>query len=134
MALLGGGGVKAGETPVQAKTALVEQLTHAIAQTTVFCTECGINLSQIQIAQGFERIRFVCDAVEAILINDQSKQRYLALTRNVTKLYKAILPDPAASEFGAMQYLFSAIAQRIYSLNPEVDILRSHASSRTTAG
>lgn len=117
-----GGGVKAGETPVQAKAALVEQLRDAIAQTTTFCTERGINLSQIQIAQGFERIRFVSDAVEAILINDQSKQRYLALTRNVTKLYKAILPDPAASEFGAMQYLFSAIAERIYSLNPEVDI------------
>lgn len=62
------------------------------------------------------------DAVEAILVNDESKQRYLALTRHVTKLYQAILPDPSANEFGAMQNLFNAIAERIYLLNPEVDI------------
>jgi len=117
-----GGGVIEGETPVQPKAALVEQLRNAIAETTAFCTELGINLSQIQTAQGFERIRLVSDAVEAILINDESKQRYLALTRNVNKLYKAILPDPAANEFARVQYLFTVIAERIRSLNPEVDI------------
>ena len=117
-----GGGVEAGETPVQAKAALVEQLRQAIALTTGFCTERRINLSQIQAAQGFERIAWMSDAVEEILVNDESKQRYLALTRNVTKLYKAIKPDPAASEFGAMDYLFNAIAERISSLNPVVDI------------
>ena len=80
------GGIEEGETPVQAKAALVEQLRQAIAETTAFCTERGIGLSQIQTAQGFERVRFVSDAVETILVNDESKQRYLALTRNVTKL------------------------------------------------
>ncbi|MBW4638296.1 MAG: HsdR family type I site-specific deoxyribonuclease [Gloeocapsa sp. UFS-A4-WI-NPMV-4B04] len=117
-----GGGVEAGETPVQPKATLVEELRNASAETKTFCTERGINLSQIGSAQGFERIRYMSDAVEAILVNDESKQRYLALTRNVSKLYKAILPDPAASEFSAMQNLFNAIAERIYSLNPEVDI------------
>ena len=117
-----GGGVIEGETPVQPKAALVEQLRGAIVETTAFCAERGINLSQIQTAQGFERIRFVSDAVEAILVNDSSKQRYLALTRNVNKLYKAILPDPAANEFARTQYLFTVIAEQICSLNPEVDI------------
>ncbi len=117
-----GGGVEAGETPVQAKAALVEQLREAIALTTTFCTERRINLSQIQASLGFERIALMSDAVEEILVNDESKQRYLALARNVTKLYKAIKPDPAASEFGAMDYLFNAIAERISSLNPAVDI------------
>lgn len=107
---------------MQPKAALVEQLRKAIAETTTFCTERGITLSQIQTAQGFERIRFVSDAVETILVNDESKQRYLALTRNVTKLYKAILPDSAANEFARVQYLFTVIAERIHSLNPEVDI------------
>lgn len=117
-----GGGVEEGETPVQPKAALVEQLRKAIAQTTAFCTELRINLSQLQNAQGFERIRLVSDAVEAILINDESKQQYLTLTRNVTKLYKAILPDPTANQFVSIQYLFTVIAERIRSLNPEVDI------------
>ncbi len=100
----------------------MEKLRQTIAETKAFCTQSSINLSQIQTAQGFERIKFVSDAVEAILVNDESKQRYLALARNVIKLYKAILPDPSAGEFGATQCLFSAIAERIHSLNPEVDI------------
>lgn len=115
-------GVEAGETPVQAKATLVEQLRAAIAETQAFCIERGINLSEIQTAQGFERIAFMSDAVEAILVNDESKQRYLALTRHVSKLYQAILPDSSANEFGVMQNLFNALAERIYSLNPEVDI------------
>ncbi len=117
-----GGGIQEGETPVQPKAALVEQLRGAITEITVFCTERGINLSQIQASQGFERVRLVSDAVEAILVNDESKQRHLALTRNVIKLYKAILPDPSANEFGSIQYLFTVIAERIRSLNPEVDV------------
>ena len=107
---------------MQAKASLVEQWRQAITETTAFCTERGIGLSQTQTAQGFERFRFVSDAVETILVNDESKQRYLALTRNVTKLYKAILPDPSANEFARVQYLFTVIAERIRSLNPEVDI------------
>lgn len=71
-----------------------------IAQTIQFCTEKAINFAQIQAATStFNRIKLEDNAVEAILINDESKQRHLALTRNVTKLYKSILPDPSAGEF-----------------------------------
>ena len=117
-----GGGVEEGDTPVQAKAALVEELRKAISETTAFCTERGIDLEKLQPAVGFERIKLISDAVEAILINDESKQRYLALVRNVTKLYKAILPDPAADDFTSVQYLFIVISDRIRSLTPAVDI------------
>jgi len=117
-----GGGIS-DETPVQPKAALVEQLRQEVAQTKAFCTERGINLSQIQAtAEAFARIKLVSDAVEALLVNDESKQRYLALTRNVTKLYKAILPDPSAREFNSIAHLLTGIAERIRSLTPEVDI------------
>lgn len=118
-----GGGVQEGDTPVQAKTALVEELKTAISIATTFCTERGINLTKISITTtSFERIKLIDDAVEAILVNDESKQRYLALTRQVNKLYKAILPDPAADDFIAIQSVFTVIAERIRSLTPEVDI------------
>jgi type I restriction enzyme R subunit len=117
-----GGGVKEGETPVKDKSALVEQLRQAITETLTFCIERGIDLSKLQAAQGFERVKLLDDAVEAILVNDESKRKYLSLAGNVANLFKAILPDPAANEFGQMQTLFGVIAEKIRSLTPEPDI------------
>lgn len=75
-----GGGVEEGDTPVQSKAALVDELRNAIAETLQFCTERGINFDQIQnTTQAFARTKLWNDAVEAILVNDDSKQRYLAL-------------------------------------------------------
>jgi type I restriction enzyme R subunit len=118
-----GGGVGEGDTPVQAKAVLVDELRNAIAETLQFCTERGIKLDEIQTStQAFARIKLWDDAVEAILVNDDSKQRYLALTQNVTKLYKAILPDPAAGEFNPALYALGQITKKIRKLTLQVDI------------
>jgi type I restriction enzyme R subunit len=117
-----GGGIGEGETPVEDKSVLVEQLRLAIEDTTVFCTERGINVPQILTSQGFERVKFLDDAVDAILINDETKFRYLALAGNVTRLYKAILPDVAANAFSPQRALFTTIADKIRSLTPAADI------------
>jgi type I restriction enzyme R subunit len=124
-----GGGVEEGDTPVQSKEALVDELRDAIADTLQFCTERGINFDQIQTTtQAFARTKLWNDAVEAILVNDDSKQRYLALTQNVTKLYKAILPDPAAGEFNPTLYALGEITKRIKNLASPVDIAEVKAA------
>ncbi len=117
-----GGGVKEGETPIQEKAALVEQLRSAIAETTAFCDEAAVRLTDIQAAEGFDRVKLLDDAVEAILISDESKMKYLSLAGNVTKLFRAILPDPVANEFGPKRKVFAVIAEKIRSLTPEADI------------
>jgi len=117
-----GGGIKEGETPIKDKDALVEQLREAIAETTAFCDEAGVALTELQAADGFERVKLLDDAVEAILISDESKLKYLSLAGNVTKLFRAILPDPAANEFGPRRKVFAVIAEKIRSLTPEADI------------
>ncbi|MGB7708300.1 MAG: type I restriction enzyme endonuclease domain-containing protein, partial [Microcoleus sp.] len=61
-------------------------------------------------------------------MNDESKQRYLALTQNVNKLYKAILPDAAAVDFYPILYAFAEITKRIKSLTPQVDIAEVKAA------
>ncbi|PSB44852.1 DEAD/DEAH box helicase [filamentous cyanobacterium Phorm 6] len=124
-----GGDVREGDTPVQAKAALVDELRSAIDLTLQFCTERGIDFDQIQTTtESFARIKLWDDAVEAILINDDSKQRYLALTQNVNKLYKAILPDPAAGEFNRSLYAFAEITKRIKQLTPQSDITEVKAA------
>ena len=124
-----GGDVSEGDTPVQSKAALVDELRSAIDLTLQFCTERGINFDEIQTTtESFARIKLWDDAVEAILINDDSKQQYLALTQNVNKLYKAILPDPAAGEFNPSLYAFAEITKRIKQLTPQSDITEVKAA------
>lgn len=61
-----GGGVEEGDTPVQSKAALVDELRNAIAQTLQFCSDRGINFDQIQTTtQAFARTKLWNDAVEA---------------------------------------------------------------------
>lgn len=115
----GGGG---GENPVQNKDELVTWLKHAMEEALAFCTAQGVNLSRIQAASGFEKVSLLDDAVEAIMVNDEAKRRFLLLVGRVGKLYKAILPDPKAGEFAPVCVLLSKIAEKIGTLAPEVDI------------
>ena len=117
-----GGGVKEGDTPVKDKGALVEQLRLAIAEATDFCVKYGIDLDAIQGSEGFKQIKLLDNAVDAILVNDDSKRDYLLLAGNVNKLYKAILPDPAAKDLAPKCTLFDVIAQKIRSLASPADI------------
>ena len=116
------GKTKEEETPVRDKSELVKYLKQAINETIKFCKKRGINLTQIQAVDGFKRVKLLDNAVEAILVNDDSKKKYLSLSVNVAKIYRAILPDPAANEFGPSQKLITIIAAKIRSLAPKADI------------
>src|SRR4030067_1017793 len=79
-------------TPVAEKSELVETLKEAISKVEDFCKERDVDLQAIQDASGFERIKLLDDAVEAIIVNDESKRRYISLASDVMTLFKAILP------------------------------------------
>ena len=118
-----GGGIEEGDTPVKDKSALVEQLRVAIAEITEFCTVRDIKLSALENTQDvFQRTRLWDEAVEAILINEDSKRNYFSLVGYVTRLYKAILPDPAANEFFSTQFLLERLADKIRQEIPDVDV------------
>jgi type I restriction enzyme R subunit len=117
-----GGELKPGETPVKDKQELVELLRGAISTAEEFCSARWVDLPAIRAAAGFTRVKLLDDAVEAIVENDESKEQYRSLTNNVTKLYKAILPDPLANEFGQVNLLLSTIQDKIQALVPLPDI------------
>src|SRR3972149_11521229 len=117
-----GGGIGEGEMPVKGKDALVEELGEAITEASAFCAELGIELPRLESARGFERIRLRDDAGAAVLANDETKLKSLSLAGRVALLYRAILPDPAALEFGPARTVLVVIAQKIRSLLPHVDI------------
>ena len=117
-----GGGIGEGDTPVKDKAELVKLLEQAIDETTNFLSERNVGSADIQNAEGFERVKLLDDAVDAVIINDESKRKYLLLADNAQRLYKAVLPDPAANEFASICTLFKVISQKIRSLTPVTDI------------
>ena len=117
-----GSGVKPGEEPVKEKAELVAMLKTAIAQTVQFLKEVGIEVEPIIASTGFQRVKLLDDVVNAVLVNDTSKKRYINLSNTVNRIFKAILPDPEANEFVPLCALFRAIQWKIEALQPEADV------------
>jgi len=118
----GQGGTKPGETPIKNKAELVVQLRATIGAATDFCMERGVIPAKIRDAKGFEREKLKEDAVAAIVVNDETRRRYMSLAGSVEKLFKSLLPDSAANEFGLIRKVFSVIADKIRSEIPPADI------------
>jgi type I restriction enzyme R subunit len=97
-------------------------LKTAIAQTVQFLKEAGVKVEPIIAAKGFERVKLLDQAIDAVLVNDTSKKRFINLSNTVNRVYKAILPDPEANEFVPICALFRAIQLKIESLQPEADV------------
>jgi len=133
-----GGQIQEGEEPIASKDALVERLRQAIAAAEAFCADRSVDLEPILRSKGFQRIALMDaalsqlveaqkeaaldDSVEKIIVNDELKNRYLALAGEVDRLFKAILPDTRAGEFGPRRKAFVVLADKIRSLAAPADI------------
>nr|MBC8362795.1 type I restriction endonuclease subunit R [Candidatus Desulfatibia profunda] len=120
LAIYGAGG--GGDKPVEDKAALLAALRQALEETRGLCRENGVYLVAIQTAEGFARVGLLDDAVEALVASEEMKRRYLDLANTVQRLYKAVLPDPAAHEFAAEVTSIHVIAEKIRALTPPADI------------
>ena len=114
-----GGG---GDQPIKDKAELVEYLKKAIDELTAFCAERGIAKEAIKAASGFERIRLMDDAVEALIEAEETKKTYLQMAALVARIFKAILPDPIGQELAPDVVLFAILAEKIKALTPLPDI------------
>lgn len=117
-----GGGADDGSMPIQDKSVLLKKLKDAIESAVKFCRELGFEPEAIQRVEGFERIKLLDEAVEFILVTEESKKRYLALANYVNRLFKAVLPDKSARELAPICLLLKVLAKKILSLIPPADI------------
>ncbi|KES25016.1 MULTISPECIES: type I restriction endonuclease subunit R [Pseudomonas] len=120
------GGASSGEggegEPIKNKAELVEYLKHLLARGITFLSEHGVNAQAIKDAQGFEKVAKLDDAVEQLIANEEIKNSFMSQARIVSRVYRAILPDPDANELAPDAVLISVIAQKIKALAPPVDI------------
>ena len=122
LAIYAAGTDEDGRKPIRDKSKLVEKLEQAIAKVSKFCMNLGVDLAKIEVAEPLQRIGLIDDAFNSILINDHTKRDYLEHAGNVSKLYKAILPDSAANDFVSICSLINIIARKIRNLTQSADI------------
>jgi type I restriction enzyme, R subunit len=119
LAIYGAG--KGGKSPVKDKQNLVEELTRAVADATVYCAEHQVLLADIErLASSLERLQRIEDALNALISPDPVRRDFFAHERLVATLYRAIKPDPAALEFAGRVACISTIADAIRAkINPK---------------
>ena len=111
-----------GETPIKDKRELSAELRKSIEEMNAFCLKHEINPEAIALEKGFMATKLLDDAVEQLIINDETKKRFQASALSVRKLYKAVLPDPEAQEYSGLVIVFNVLAEKIRSLEPATDI------------
>ena len=115
-----GGGIKEGELPVEAKQKLVAELRSAIDDTKKFLRGVGSDLGKIITAKDeFVRIGLMDDAVDSILVNDQSKAQFITHAGTVERLFQAILPDTSAGQFSMERKAIQVLAERVKNNNSQ---------------
>jgi len=123
LAIYGGATGEDGQNePIRDKSELVEYLRHLVADAIAFLTGRGIEPLAIKQAEGFPKIALLDDAVDKLIDSDDTKSAFLGMARAVSRVYRAILPDPMAGEIVADAVLISVLAQKIKALVDPVDI------------
>jgi type I restriction enzyme R subunit len=118
-----GNGVARDDSPIKAKSELVGILAGKVNEFKQYLAERNIDLDGIARASDtFERIRVWDEAVDSILVNLDSKQKFLESSRVLVQIYKAILPDVRANEFTALINTVKILRQKILNLDPRVNI------------
>jgi len=115
-----GGSVKEGELPVEAKKALVEELRTALDEAKTFLRGVGSDLPKIINAKDeFTFISMKDDAINDILVNDQSKAQFITHALKVERLFQAILPDVSAGQFSRERKVIQIIAEGVRNNNSQ---------------
>src|SRR5437667_3647766 len=111
LAIYGAG--KGGATPVRDKAQLLAEFRKALDATTEFYRAQKVDLNGVESASGFDRVRLISEAVDALISPDPLRREFLAHERLVRTLFQAVKPDPVALEFVSRVSCLAVIADEI---------------------
>ncbi|HEX9994982.1 MAG TPA: HsdR family type I site-specific deoxyribonuclease [Acidimicrobiales bacterium] len=109
-------------TPIESKGALAADLESALAELVEFLDANDIELTDLEAAKGFEFIALQKAAVEALLVDDATRRRYVSLARRVRTIFKSLLPDPAAQLATHRVAVIRSLAAKLESITEAPDI------------
>jgi type I restriction enzyme R subunit len=125
LAIYGAANAEAGvDSPIQDKAELLEALAESVEAVADFCQRYDVDLDELRAASGFTFIALRDAAVEALLVDEEVRTEFLAAAGRARKLFKAILPDPAAAAYQAAVAVIRVLAERITDLSkaPQADL------------
>ena len=122
LAVYGVGGTTS-DPPIKDKQELLKLLIGAIEDMRAFLEPLGVDLEVIRMERDiFKRISLKDDAVDKILVTEDTRKDYLHRADYIRKVYKAYLPDQIAAEIGETAYVIRKIAKKIRALVEPVDV------------
>ena len=107
------GAASAGESPIEIIDALAGELDAAVADLIAFCSGVGVDLLAMRDAEGFDHVAKRDAAVEALLVDEETRNDFLVKARQVRKLFKALLPNPKAAAQQRNVAAIRVLAERI---------------------
>ena len=111
------------EAPVQPLEELAEDLKETIAATVTFLKEeVDFHLSMAIESEGVYKIAAIQRGVNAVCLNDESRNKFGVLAREVFKKFKALFPEPAVYAFQPQRDAINAIYAVIHRNEDEADI------------
>lgn len=125
LAIYGAANAETGvDSPIQSVDALVDALGVSIGNVIDFCSSHGVDLIAMRDASGFAHIALRDAAVEALLVDEHTRTEFLSAARHVRKLFKALLPDPAAASEQHTVAAIRVLAERLSEVSqvPRVDL------------
>ncbi|RRQ46864.1 type I restriction endonuclease subunit R [Chryseobacterium sp. SC28] len=114
------GGGETPEPPVKPKEELIRQLEEALEATETFLQdEVNFDLQELIKADGLHKLAAMEKAVNAVYTNDETKQKFQLLAREVFKKYKALQPDKVLNQYAprknAIDVIYTAIEDNVES-------------------
>jgi len=118
------GAAGTGESPIEIVDALAGELDAAVSDLVSFCSGAGVDLIVMRDAEGFDHIAKRDAAVEALLVDEETRNGFTAKARQVRKLFKALLPNPKAAAQQRTVAAVRVLHERIVEVPrpPEADI------------
>ena len=112
------------ESPIEIIDALAGELDAAVDGLVKFCTNHGVDLIAMRDAEGFDHIARRDAAVEALLVDEETRTDFQTRARQARKLFKALLPNPKAAAQQRNVAAIRVLAERIAEVTrpPEADI------------
>ncbi|TJZ80031.1 type I restriction endonuclease subunit R [Rhodococcus oryzae] len=118
------GAANTGESPIEIIDALAGELDSAVTELISYCASIGVDLISMRDAEGFNHIAERDAAVEALLVDEETRNDFTLKARQVRKLFKALLPNPKAAAQQRTVAAIRVLHERIIEVTrpPEADI------------
>ena len=91
-------------------------------ETAEFLAEHDVDLDDLEESSGLEFVALQASAAEALLIDEETRRRYVRLATGVRNAFKALLPDPEAQARTRRVAVIRSLAKKLAAASDPPDI------------